>query len=69
MIDTERVEAKLMIQLDVRRVESAENAAGRIEIGDLADVMTRTLPEGGMDRMTSKQVEELLAVPALTAHL
>lgn len=58
-----------MIQLDVRRVESVENTAGRIEIGDLADVMTRTLPEDGMDRMTSEQVEELLAVPALTAHL
>lgn len=35
---------------------------------ELADVMTRTLPQVGMDRMTHPQVEETLACSALTAH-
>jgi hypothetical protein len=39
------------------------------KVHDLAQVMTRTLPEAGMDRMTSERIEEVLAVPALTAHL
>lgn len=55
-----------MTQLNVA---VAESAARPIDIGALVDIMTRTLPEGGMDRMTSRQIEELLAVPALTAHL
>ncbi|GAA4912100.1 hypothetical protein [Streptomonospora salina] len=36
---------------------------------DLTAVMTRTLPQGGIDRMTDERIEEILAVPALTAHL
>jgi hypothetical protein len=47
----------------------AESVDRRIGIGALVDIMTRTLPEGGMDRMTSRRIEELLAVAALTAHL
>lgn len=35
----------------------------------LTEVMTRTLPQGGIDRMTEERIEEILAVPALTAHL
>ncbi len=58
-----------MTQLDVCTAEITESTVVRLEIGALVDIVTRTLPEGGMDRMTSKQVEELLAVPALTAHL
>ncbi|QBI53984.1 hypothetical protein [Streptomonospora litoralis] len=36
---------------------------------ELAGIITRTLPEGGIDRMTDERIEEILAVPALTAHL
>lgn len=68
MISMERAETKLTIQLDVRTAEITDSAV-RMKIDALRDIMTRTLPEGGMDRMTSKRVEELLAVPALTAHL
>lgn len=50
-------------------IASVDVTAERVEIGELADIITRTLPEGGMDRMTDKRVEELLAAPALTAHL
>lgn len=39
------------------------------DVYDLARIMSRTLPEVGMDRMTSQRVEEVLAVPALTAHI
>lgn len=39
------------------------------DVHDLARIMSRTLPEVGMDRMTSQRVEEVLAVPALTAHI
>jgi hypothetical protein len=39
------------------------------EVRDLAQIMSRTLPEAGMDRMTSQRIEEVLAVPALTAHI
>lgn len=35
----------------------------------LAAVMTRTLPEAGVDRMTDPRMEETLAAPALCAHL
>jgi hypothetical protein len=55
-----------MTQLNVAVAESVTRP---IDIGALVDIMTRTLPEGGIDRMTSRQIEELLAVPALTAHL
>lgn len=39
------------------------------QASNLASVMTQTLPEAGMDRMTQHQIEEVLAVSALTAHL
>ncbi|SDH15580.1 hypothetical protein SAMN05421505_1123 [Sinosporangium album] len=39
------------------------------DIAALADVMTRTLASAGMDRMTDQRIEELMAVPALCAHL
>ncbi|GHC83867.1 hypothetical protein GCM10007079_25340 [Nocardiopsis terrae] len=35
---------------------------------DLSRIMTLTLPELGMDRMTVPQVEETLSCSALTAH-
>jgi hypothetical protein len=38
-------------------------------VHDLAQIMVRTLPEAGMDRMTSERVEEVPSVPALTAHI
>ncbi|MEV6823111.1 hypothetical protein AB0M72_30625 [Nocardiopsis dassonvillei] len=38
------------------------------DLTELAAVMTRTLPQAGMDRMTLPQVEETLACSALTAH-
>jgi hypothetical protein len=38
-------------------------------VHDLAQIMVRTLPEAGMDRMTDQRVEEVLSVPALTAHI
>ncbi len=55
--------------LDVRTETTTETPLKRLEVRDLANIMTRTLPEDGMDRMTSQHVEEILAVPALTAHL
>lgn len=56
-------------QMGVTAPAPVDVTAERVQIGDLADIMSRTLPECGMDRMTGKQVEELLAVSALTAHL
>ncbi|MFB7630431.1 hypothetical protein ACFC0M_05705 [Streptomyces sp. NPDC056149] len=50
-------------------IETVKVQADRTEVHDLAQIMTRTLPEAGMDRMTSARVEEVLAVPALTAHI
>ncbi|MFC5253421.1 hypothetical protein [Streptomyces nigrescens] len=50
-------------------VETIEVQEDHTEAHDLAQIMTRTLPEAGMDRMTSARVEEVLAVPALTAHI
>lgn len=38
------------------------------DLTELADVMTRTLPQVGMDRMTQPEVEETLACSAITAH-
>ncbi|MBB5159651.1 hypothetical protein [Saccharopolyspora phatthalungensis] len=38
-------------------------------IDALAGVVSRTLQQDGMDRMTNKQVEEILSVPALTGHI
>ncbi|MDS1271820.1 hypothetical protein RIF23_16120 [Lipingzhangella sp. LS1_29] len=35
----------------------------------MTEIITRALPEGGIDRMTDERIEEILAVPALTAHL
>lgn len=60
---------KVNPRLNILKGSTVEHAADRVSIGDLADIMTRTLPDGGLDRMTSERVEELLAVPALTAHL
>lgn len=38
------------------------------DLTELVDVITRTLPQVGMDRMTQPQVEETLSCSALTAH-
>jgi hypothetical protein len=57
----------LSVQLDVHPDSAV--APTSVGISELADVMTRTLPEDGMDRMTDEHVEEILAVPALTAHI
>lgn len=43
--------------------------AEAIEVRTLSEIMSRTLPDIGMDRMTTEKIEELLAVPALTAHI
>lgn len=43
--------------------------AQALEVQTLSEVMSRTLPDVGMDRMTAEQIEEVLAVPALTAHI
>lgn len=50
---------------------TAETVAGDSEytVHDLTQIMVRTLPEAGMDRMTDQRVEEVLSVPALTAHI
>ncbi|MEJ4404090.1 hypothetical protein [Streptomyces chumphonensis] len=47
--------------------EKAEPTSSTVQ--DLAELISRTLPESGMDRMTRQRVEEVLAVPALTAHI
>lgn len=39
-----------------------------LNLSDLSRIMTLTLPQVGMDRMTLPQVEETLACSALTAH-
>jgi len=36
---------------------------------ELAEIVTRTLPESGIDRMTDQGIEEVIAIPALTAHI
>ncbi|MGC4947436.1 hypothetical protein ACLQ2N_14735 [Streptomyces sp. DT224] len=51
------------------RTEAATAAAERFDIQSLAEVLARTLPQAGLDRMTSEKVEEVLAVTALTAHI
>lgn len=38
-------------------------------IGELVAVLTGTLPERGMDRMTSERIEEFMSITALTAHI
>ncbi|MFB8084849.1 hypothetical protein [Streptomyces sp. NPDC055992] len=50
---------------------NTESAAATepFHIRSLAEVMSRTLPQAGLDRMTSEKVEEVLAVTALTAHI
>ncbi|MFD5896668.1 MULTISPECIES: hypothetical protein [unclassified Streptomyces] len=50
-------------------IESVKVESDRTEVHNLAQIMSRTLPEAGMDCMTSQRVEEVLAVPALTAHI
>ena len=50
-------------------VEATQGGVTQVTAGELAEVMSRTLPEAGMDRMTDRRIEEALAVPALTAHL
>ena len=54
--------------LDVRTEHTAE-AVEVLEVGELADVLTATLVDRGLDRMTASRVEELLTPVALTAHL
>jgi hypothetical protein len=49
--------------------EAVKIESEHADVHDLAQIMSRTLPEAGMDRMTSQRVEEVLAVPALTAHI
>ncbi|MFB8763931.1 hypothetical protein ACIQFP_16600 [Nocardiopsis alba] len=39
-----------------------------LPITELSRIMTLTLPQIGMDRMTVPRVEETLACSALTAH-
>ena len=39
-----------------------------LNTSDLSRIMTLTLPQVGMDRMTAPRVEETLACSALTAH-
>ncbi|MBV9025445.1 MAG: hypothetical protein JO362_17015 [Streptomycetaceae bacterium] len=36
---------------------------------ELRDIVARTLPESGIDRMTDQRIEEVIAIPALTAHI
>ncbi|MFR9723863.1 hypothetical protein ACL02R_10925 [Streptomyces sp. MS19] len=50
-------------------IDAATMAAEQFEVRALAEVMSRTLPQAGMDRMTAEKVEEVLAVTALTAHI
>lgn len=40
----------------------------QLTTADLSRIMTLTLPQVGMDRMTAPRVEETLACSALTAH-
>lgn len=40
-----------------------------MSIDALAAIIARTLPDAGMDRMTSERIEEMIATPALTAHI
>ncbi|WP_185992895.1 hypothetical protein [Streptomyces sp. 130] len=51
------------------RTEAATAAAECFDIRSLTEVMARTLPQAGLDRMTSEKVEEVMAVAALTAHI
>lgn len=46
-----------------------EEASDKTTTEQLAHIMVRTLPEGGLDRITPERVEEMLSVPALTAHI
>ncbi|MFD6096628.1 hypothetical protein ACOQFV_02370 [Nocardiopsis changdeensis] len=40
----------------------------QLTTADLGRIMTLTLPQVGMDRMTMPRVEETLSCSALTAH-
>lgn len=46
-----------------QNVAVAESVTRPIDIGALVDIMTRTLPEGGMDRMTSRKSRNCLRSP------
>lgn len=41
----------------------------KVEIQSLLEALSRTLPNGGMDRMTPAQIESQLCTSALTAHM
>lgn len=43
--------------------------AGRLELRELAGIVTSSLSDGGLDRMTASRIEEFLSPVALTAHL
>jgi hypothetical protein len=69
LIKIRRKEEDLATPTDVHAGSAVDVAAEPVVISELASVMTHTLSDGGMDRMTDRRVEELLAVPALTAHI
>ncbi|MGH3694897.1 MAG: hypothetical protein ACRDRX_13075 [Pseudonocardiaceae bacterium] len=55
--------------LEVRTENPTTVPTERLEVRELAAIVTRTLPGGGLDRMTASRVEEFLTPVALTAHL
>lgn len=49
-------------------IDAVSTTQSPLNLSDISRVMTLTLPQVGMDRMTLPQVEETLACSALTAH-
>lgn len=49
-------------------IDAVTTTQSPLSLSDLRRIMTLTLPQVGMDRMTLPQVEETLACSALTAH-
>ncbi|MGH8907659.1 MAG: hypothetical protein ACRD0K_14330 [Egibacteraceae bacterium] len=55
--------------LDVHTEDLRDAPAERMEIRELASIVTKVLPEDGLDRMTTRRLEEFMTPVALTAHL
>ncbi|MGH3524678.1 MAG: hypothetical protein ACRDU4_18090 [Mycobacterium sp.] len=55
--------------LEVRTENLTTLPAERLEVRELAAIVTSTLPRSGLDRMTNSRIEEFLTPVALTAHL
>lgn len=55
--------------LDSDTKDLTQVSVERMAIHELASIVTKTLTDSGLDRMTSRRLEEFMTPVALTAHL